>query len=184
MSVTPQRGPLDGPATKQEQWEARLRRLGRRVLLPEASLDYLLPLLVFAERESEGLLHSFRYAFAGLWYALRTQRNLRIHLSAAIIVVLLGALLGLSSVEWALLALTIGAVVVSELFNTVIEALVNLVSPERHPLAKVAKDVAAAAVLCMAIMAVAVGLAVFVPRLAGLIPWLLEWLTMDVAIRL
>ncbi len=174
---------LPDPA-EQEKWEARLRRLGLRVLLPESSLDYLLPLLAFAERESEGLIHSFRYAFAGLWYALRTQRNLRIHLSAAVLVVLLGAMLGLSSVEWALLSLTIGAVIVSELFNTVIEALVNLVSPERHPWAKVAKDVAAAAVLCMAIMAVAVGLAVFAPRLAVLIPWLLEWLKMDVAIRL
>jgi len=180
------RRPTDAPAPhrrrpvpddERARWETRLQRVGLRSPLPEASLEYLLPLLIFAEHEGEGLIHSFRYAFAGLWYALRTQRNLRIHLTAATIVVLLGVLCQVSPVEWAILALTIGAVAISELFNTVVEALVNLISPERHPLAKVAKDVAAAAVLCMAIMAVAVGLAVFAPRLVSLISWLFALLT-------
>ena len=155
-------------AAEQARWEKRLRWVGFRTPLPETGLEYLLPLLVFAEHESRGLIYSFRYAFAGLRYALRTQRNLRLHLTAAFIAVLLAALLQISPVEWAILVLTIGAVVISELFNTVVEALVDLISPERHPLAKVAKDVAAAAVLCMAIMAVTVGLALFVPRLVTL----------------
>lgn len=166
--MTP-RKPTDNSAAERERWRTRLRCVGLLSPLPEASLEYLLPLLVFAEHEGEGLIHSFRYAFAGLWYALRTQRNLRIHLVTATLAMLLGALLQISPAEWAILALTIGAVVTSELFNTVVEALVNLISPKRHPLAKVAKDVAAAGVLCMAIMAVAVGLAVFAPRLVQLL---------------
>jgi|GEM_PF-259760 len=173
-----------GPATTEEKWAGRLRHRGLRLLLPAASLDYLVPLLVFAERESEGLLHSFRYAFAGLWYALRTQRNLRIHLTAAFLVILMGALLGVSPVEWAILALTIGAVIAAELFNTVIEALVNLVSPEWHPLARVAKDVAAAAVLCLAFVAVAVGLAIFIPHWGEWLAWLLKWLVGDLGVGL
>jgi len=163
----------DDLSAERARWEARLQRVGLRPPLPEAGLEHLLPLLVFAEHEGEGLIHSFRYAFAGLWYALRTQRNLRIHLVAGTLAVLMAALFQVSPVEWAILALTIGAVIISELFNTVIEALVDLISPDRHPLAKVAKDVAAAAVLCMAIMAVMVGLAIFGPRLVALASWLL-----------
>lgn len=167
-------GPAEGRtsqdvAVAQQRWEARLRRVGLYTLLPEAGREYLLPLLIFAEHESQGLIHSFRFAFAGLWYALRTQRNLRVHLSAAALAVLAAMLCQVAPVEWAILTLTIGAVVISELFNTVVEALVDLISPDRHPLAKVAKDVAAAGVLCMAIMAVAVGLAIFGPRLATLV---------------
>lgn len=161
--------PATDSSVERARWKARLQRVGLLAPLPEVGLEYLLPLLVFAEHEGEGLVHSFRYAFAGLWYALRTQRNLRIHLTAATTAVLLGLLLRISSVEWAILALTIGAVVISELSNTVVEALVDLISPDRHPLAKVAKDVAAAGVLCTAITAIAVGLALFGPRLIQLL---------------
>lgn len=163
-------------AVERARWEKRLQRVGLRTPLPETGLDYLLPLLVFAEHEGEGLIHSFRYALAGLWYALRTQRNLRIHLSAACLAILMALLCQVSPVEWAVLALTIGAMIISELFNTVIEALVDLISPDRHPLAKIAKDVAAAAVLTMAIMAVAVGVALFGPRVLAWLSWLLaQW---------
>lgn len=117
------------------------------------------------------LLDSFRYAFAGLWHALRTQRNIRIHVSIAIGVVVLGMAVGLHRDEWAIIALTVGFVFTAELFNTVIEAIIDLVTEEYHPLAKKAKDVAAGAVLTAAITAVAVGLLVLGPALLARLGW-------------
>ncbi|HHS97006.1 MAG TPA: diacylglycerol kinase family protein [Chloroflexi bacterium] len=114
---------------------------------------------------SRNLLESFRCAFAGLGYAVRTQRNMRIHLTIAAVVVALGVWLNLSTARWAILALTIGFVLVGEMLNTVAEALVDLVSPDYHPLARVAKDVTAGAVLLSAIVSVAVGLLVLGPPL-------------------
>lgn len=111
------------------------------------------------------LLTSFKHAFAGLWHVLRTQRNVRIHLTVAVVVVAVGLGLGLSWTEWAIIALTIGLVLVAEAFNTVVEAAVDLVTAEYHPLARVAKDVAAGAVLLMAVTAVVVGLLILGPPL-------------------
>ncbi len=114
---------------------------------------------------SRSIVESFRFAFSGLWYALRTQRNTRIHLSIAVGAVVLGLWLGLSPTQWAVLVLTIGFVLVSEMLNTVAEVLVDLVSPGYHPLAKVVKDVTAGAVLLAAIISVIVGLLVLGPPL-------------------
>jgi diacylglycerol kinase len=114
---------------------------------------------------SRNILESFRFAFVGLWYALRTQRNTRIHLSIAAAVVVVGLCLNLSHVQWAVLMLTIGFVLVSEMLNTVAETLVDLISPGYHPLAKVVKDVTAGAVLLTAIVSVVVGLLVLGPPL-------------------
>jgi undecaprenol kinase/diacylglycerol kinase (ATP) len=114
---------------------------------------------------SLNIVDSFRHAFAGLWYALRTQRNARIHLSIAAGVVALGLWLGLSYTQWALLVLTIGFVLVSEMLNTVAEALVDLASPDYHPQAKIVKDVTAGAVLLGAIISIVVGLLVLGPPL-------------------
>ena len=111
------------------------------------------------------LLQSFRYAFAGLWYALRTQRNARIHLLAAVAVTAMGLWLRLDAVWWAVLVLTISLVFFAEMVNTVVEAIVDLVTPEYHPLAKVAKDVSAGAVLVTAMAAVVVGLLILGPPL-------------------
>lgn len=108
---------------------------------------------------------SFGYAFAGIGYCLRTQRNFRIHTGAAVAVVVVGTILGLASVEWAVLAVTVTMVMVAEMINTVVEAAVDLASPGYHPLAKVAKDVAAGAVLLTAIGAVVIGVCIFVPHL-------------------
>lgn len=114
---------------------------------------------------SRNIVESFRFAFAGLWYALRTQRNTRIHLIIAAGAIALGVWLGLPSTQWAVLALTIGFVLVSEMLNTVAETLVDLISPSHHPLAKVVKDVTAGAVLLTAIISVVVGLVVLGPPL-------------------
>jgi diacylglycerol kinase (ATP) len=114
---------------------------------------------------SSDLLTSFRHAFSGVWYVVRTQRNARIHLTVALVVIALGLWLGLSYTEWAVIVLTIGLVLAAEAFNTVAEAVVDLATAERHPLAKIAKDVAAGAVLLMAITAVLVGLLILGPPL-------------------
>lgn len=111
------------------------------------------------------LATSFKYAFAGLWHVVRTQRNARIHLSVALGVIVVGLWLGLSRTEWAIIALTIGLVLAAESFNTVAEAAVDLATAEQHPLAKIAKDVAAGAVLLMAMTAVVVGLLILGPPL-------------------
>lgn len=110
-------------------------------------------------------VRSFVYAGQGLWYALRTQRNMRVHAALAALAVTLGVVLRISPVEWALVFVAITGVVITEMINTVVEALVDLASPQHHPLAKVAKDVAAGAVLLNAMLAVVIALFVYVPHL-------------------
>ncbi len=117
------------------------------------------------------LVQSFRCAFAGLWHTLRSQRNARIHLSIAVIVIAVGVALNLNRSEWAIVGLAIGFVFVAELFNTVIEAVIDLVTEEYHPLAKRAKDMAAGAVLTAAMTAVAVGLLILGPPLLARLGW-------------
>ena len=111
------------------------------------------------------LLTSFKYAFFGVWHVVRTQRNARIHLSVALVVIALGLWLGLNRTEWAIIILTIGLVLAAESFNTVAEAAVDLATAEFHPLAKIAKDAAAGAVLVTAITAVIVGVLILGPPL-------------------
>jgi diacylglycerol kinase len=107
--------------------------------------------------EDHGLITSFKHAFKGICYVVLSQRNARIHLLFTVGVVLVGGYVGLSTLEWAVLALTIGLVLATEWFNTVIESVVDLVTAEYHPLAKTAKDVAAGGVLLTAVVAVVVG---------------------------
>ena len=118
------------------------------------------------------LVHSFDYAFAGVWHAVKTQQNMRVHLCIAVIVIALGIYAGLDVVRWAVLGLTIGFVLVAEMFNTVAEAAMDAATTEYHPLVQVAKDVAAGAVLITACISIGVGLLILGPplwaRLAGL----------------
>ncbi|SNB69973.1 diacylglycerol kinase family protein [Thermoflexus hugenholtzii] len=114
------------------------------------------------------LWESFGFAFAGLRYAWRTQRNLRIHGAITILVIALAGLLGFDPLRWAVLLLTIAMVWAAELFNTALEAVVDLVSPAFHPMARIAKDVSAGMVLLCAIAAVLIGLALFGPPLWAL----------------
>ena len=108
---------------------------------------------------------AFRYAFSGWWYVLRTQRNAWIHSLATILVVVLGLWLKLPTRDWAVLLLTIAMVWAAEFINTALEAVVDLASPARHPLAKAGKDVGAAAVLIAALTSVLVGLLILGPPL-------------------
>lgn len=114
-------------------------------------------------------IKSFRYAFRGLGTLLESEHNARIHLVAAVGVVAAGCFFGLSAGEWIAVSLAIGAVFAAEAFNSAVEALADLVSPDYHPLIKRAKDLSAGAVLCMALAAAAVGLIVFLPKLSALV---------------
>ena len=110
-----------------------------------------------------GRLRSFGYAFRGLGLLLRTQHNAWIHAAATVLVIAAGALFGISPAEWGLIALAVVCVWTTEALNTAIEFLVDLASPDLHPLAAKAKDVAAAAVLVAAIGSLVIGALVFVP---------------------
>ncbi len=112
-----------------------------------------------------GFLRSFVYAGNGLWQALRTQRNMRVHFAAALLAIALGLALHITPDEFAIVFLAIGTVLVAEMINTVAEAVVDLATREYHPLARMAKDVAAGAVLLSAIIAVIVAFFVYLPHL-------------------
>ena len=101
-----------------------------------------------------------------MWYAVRTQRNMRVHLLAGACAVTAGLVLRISAVDWACVLMAIGLVLTAEAMNTVIEALTDLCTTEYHPLAKIAKDAAAGAVLISSTAALGVGIAVFLPRLS------------------
>lgn len=103
------------------------------------------------------LLRSFGYAFAGIAYILRTQRNARIELAIGIAMLVVAAWLGLGATEWAVLVLTIALVLILESINTSLELAVTLASPDLHPKAKAAKDIAAASVLMAALASIVVG---------------------------
>jgi diacylglycerol kinase len=112
---------------------------------------------------------SFKCAFAGLRYAFQTQRNFRFHLGTAVFVLIAAYWLDVTPAAWAVLILTISCVLVVELLNTAIEVMVDIISPDYHPLAKTAKDLAAGAVLLVAITSVLVGIVIFGPPLWHLI---------------
>jgi len=116
--------------------------------------------------KGQNLKRSFGNAVAGLWAVWRTQRNARIEMVLGLGVVIMGLFLGLSSWDWAVLALTIGLVLAAECLNTVVEALVDLVSPDYHELAKLAKDASAGTVLLLCFVSVIVGLLILGPPLA------------------
>lgn len=112
-------------------------------------------------------IRSFRYAFNGIWLLITREHNAWIHCFAAISVVIAGAILGLSRMEWVAVVIVIGAVLAAEAVNSSIEALADLVSPEYNEAIKRTKDLAAGAVLLMAIAAAIVGLIIFIPKISS-----------------
>lgn len=114
-------------------------------------------------------LKSFSYAFAGIKDLFKTQPNAKIHLVVAICVIIAGFFFQVSTTEWCILAITMAMVLSAEAFNTALEYLTDLVSPDHHPLAGKTKDVAAGGVLISAIAAVIVGLIIFLPKLMTLL---------------
>ncbi len=116
----------------------------------------------------DGRIRSVRFALRGIRTMVASQHNAWIHAVATVIVVAAGLLVGLSAAEWAWIVLAIGSVWTAEALNTAFEFLTDVASPDFHPLAEKAKDVAAGAVLLSAIGAVIIGGLVFWPRVVGL----------------
>ncbi len=119
-------------------------------------------------------IESFDYAFEGLLHAARTQRHMRWHIVISSVVLLMALWLKLTKVEIMVVAVTITLVLVAEMFNTAVEVTIDLFTRDFHPLAAVAKNVAAGAVLLTAINALVVGYMVFVPSLEPFLPSVLE----------
>ena len=114
-------------------------------------------------------IHSFGFALKGIATLFKTQPNARIHLIAICIVTVAGYLLKVSTSEWCFIVIAFAMVLAAEAFNTAVEFVVDLASPDYHPLAGKAKDVAAAAVLIIAIGAATIGIIIFLPKLLFLI---------------
>ena len=124
------------------------------------------------ERKSEkgikNIINSFKYPISGLRYAYKNEQNLEVDIGIAVLVVILGFLFKISISEWAILTITVGLVISFELINTALEAVVDLITDKYHPLAKVAKDTSAAAVLILAIVSIIEGLIIFLPKIISL----------------
>ncbi|TGY00593.1 MULTISPECIES: diacylglycerol kinase family protein [Bacteroides] len=110
-------------------------------------------------------LRSFGYAWKGIRCCVGKEQNLSFHLIVTVLTIIAGFLLDITRTDWMIVILCIGVVIAAELFNTAIEKLVDLVSPERHPIAGQVKDIAAGAVLVCAATAAIIGLVVFIPYL-------------------
>ena len=111
--------------------------------------------------KKDPLYRSFGYAFQGIFTCVRKERNMKIHCVAAVLVVIAGVILKISAIEWCICMVLFGLVMELEHVNTAVEAVVDMVTEEYHPLAKVAKDTAAGAVLIAAIMAAIAGVIIF-----------------------
>ena len=119
--------------------------------------------------KNKSLINSFKYAFSGVGSAFKTERNIKIHLSIALLVIILGILLKISITEW-LICITLFALVIGgELFNTAIETVVDIAEPKISDKAKRAKDISAGAVLIFAIGSAVIGLIIFVPKIISLL---------------
>lgn len=114
---------------------------------------------------AKNLLDSFRYAFEGIGYTIKTQRNMRIHVLVCSLVLITAFFLKVSRLEICMLLIVSTMVISAEMFNTAIESTIDLYSRQRHPLAKIGKDVAAAAVLVCAVASALVGMLILGPPL-------------------
>ncbi|HMN60272.1 MAG TPA: diacylglycerol kinase family protein [Anaerolinea sp.] len=119
-------------------------------------------------------IRSFGYAFSGWWFVIKTQRNAWIHAIASVMVIALALWLAIPERDLAVLILTIGFVWAAEFFNTALEAVVDLSTPAHHPLARVGKDVGAAAVLIAALVSAVIGVLLLGPPLATKLATLLS----------
>lgn len=110
-------------------------------------------------------LKSFKYAFQGIKFLVKEENNFRYHLLAAVVAVALGFYLQVTTTEWLVIITMIGLVLMAEAFNTSLEKLIDILHPELHPKVGKAKDIAAGAVLIIAIAAAIVGITIFAGKL-------------------
>lgn len=121
------------------------------------------------KKRKNPITESFGYAFEGIWTGIRNERNMKIHCLAIILVTLAGTLFQITAVQWCICLLLFALVAALELVNTAVEAVVDLVTEEKKPLAKIAKDTAAGAVLFAAAISVIIGCIIFLPYVLELL---------------
>ena len=119
--------------------------------------------------KSKNVISSFKYAFQGMFSALKTERNLKIHVTIMILVIIAGIVLKISKIEWIICFILFGLVIGGEMFNSAIETVVDIAMPDINPKAKFAKDAAAGAVLVFAIASAIIGFMIFGPKLIALL---------------
>ena len=117
------------------------------------------------KQEYKKIINSFRYAIEGFISSFKTERNMKIHILAMTIGIALGIFFKLNKIEWCIITIAIVMVISAELFNTAIETVVDMVSPQKNLQAKLAKDIAAGAVLVFAIGSAIIGLIIFIPKI-------------------
>lgn len=120
-------------------------------------------------RKMKKIKNSFKYAIEGIYTSFKTERNMKIHIFIMILVIIAGIILKINKSEWIICIILFAIVIGSELFNTSIETIVDMVMPEKNEKAKIAKDVSAGAVLVVAIGAAIIGLVIFVPRILNIL---------------
>ena len=120
------------------------------------------------KKEIKSLGNSFKYAFEGIFSSFKSERNMKIHVFMMILVIVFGFVLEISFMEWIICIILFGIVIGAELFNTAIETVVNMISLEKSPQAKLAKDISAGAVLVLAIASAIIGLIIFIPKFIAL----------------
>ncbi len=116
----------------------------------------------------KNLLNSFKFAFAGIVSSFKSEKNMKIHIAVMVLVIICGFIFKLNISEWITCVISFGIVIGSELFNTAIETIVDMISPEYNEKAKLAKDLSAGAVLVFAISSAIVGLLIFIPKIITL----------------
>ena len=119
--------------------------------------------------DAKRLVRSFKAAFDGICSTYKKEQNIKIHTVIAILVIIAGFIFKINYIEWLVCLVLIGFMLMAEFFNTAIEYVVDLASPDIHPLAKAAKDTASAGVLMMALIAAVTGLVIFIPKLIDFI---------------
>ena len=119
--------------------------------------------------KSKNEISSFKYAFQGMFSALKTERNLKIHVTIMILVIIAGIVLKISKIEWIICIILFGLVIGGEMLNSAIETVVDIAMPDINPKAKFAKDAAAGAVLVFAIASAIIGFMIFGPKLIALL---------------
>ena len=115
--------------------------------------------------KNKNIINSFKYAFQGILVSLKTEKNMKIHMIIMLLVMIAGMIFKISKIEWMICILLFVIVIAGELLNTSIETIVDMIMPEKNEKAKIAKDVAAGAVLVLAIGAVIIGFIIFIPKI-------------------
>ncbi len=119
--------------------------------------------------KTKKLINSFKYAFTGIATSFKTEQNMKIHILVMILVIIAGIVLKVSLLDWVILVIMFSLVISAELFNTVIETVVDMITMEKNEKAKVAKDISAGAVLVLAIGSIIVGFIIFIPKILNFI---------------